>query len=78
MMFYVFRKANSRCNILNWDYTKLSQMGFENALDYVQNTAEQPKEISCLKNDNNEDTYFDYSGRDLSIVAEVHKLVVYF
>ncbi|KAJ6638868.1 Organic cation transporter protein, partial [Pseudolycoriella hygida] len=55
------------CHVLNYNYSMLSHMNYNEALEYVQNN-EVPEEISCLRSDR---FYFDYFYNEgNSIVSE--------
>uniref|UniRef100_A0A1B0CRA0 Putative organic cation transporter protein n=1 Tax=Lutzomyia longipalpis TaxID=7200 RepID=A0A1B0CRA0_LUTLO len=55
------------CGILNWNYTQLSQMDFEEAFHYVQDLT-QPDTVSCRQHPEN---YYHYEQDEgVSIVPE--------
>lgn len=56
------------CKILNWNYTEMSAMGFNDAMNY-SSAHHRPDAISCKQQHNN---YFHYEQEpNISIVPEV-------
>lgn len=56
------------CHVLNYNYSILSQMTYDEASEYVKGQAE-PDEVSCLKSTTFHHEYFYNEGN--SIVSEV-------
>lgn len=56
------------CHVLNYNYSILSQMSYDEASEYVK-SQEVPEEISCLKSNTLYHEYYYNQGN--SIVSEV-------
>lgn len=61
-------KFGDGCKILNWNYTEMGSMNFNDAMNY-SHSHHQPDSISCKQKQNN---YFHYEQEpNISIVPEV-------
>lgn len=69
---FIFNRTNGLgdgCKVLNWNYTQLSDLNYNDAISYVQSHT-SPESISCF---DRAGSYFhyDFEYPDSSIVDEV-------
>lgn len=63
------------CKILNWNYTEMGLMNYDDAMSYSQLNNNRPNTISCMQKTNNFYHYVQEPGS--SIVPEVSKQFVF-